>query len=133
MGSDPINGSVTWAGRWRRRTATTGRSCRHRSRATCVVALVVDAPRGRGTGALLTLSRRAFLVRAAVRRATGVRVLAAVRIRADGLFALLHDRVVVRAAVRCHLAVRLLHRLTAIALQLDHATLLRALDDASAA
>ena len=57
------------------------------------------------------------------------RVLAREGVGADGLLALLRDRVVVRAAVRGHLVVGLLHRLAAIALQLDDATGLRALDD----
>ena len=93
----------------------------------------MDAPGGRSACALLALCRRAFLILAAVRLATGARVLARVRVRTDRFFALLDDGVVVGAAVRRHFLVRLLHRFTAITLELDHTTGLRALNDARAA
>src|SRR4051794_40543136 len=94
-------GSVARARRRTTRRATRRRTCRsgsrHRSRTCCAVALVVDAPRGRRARALLTRRGGATGGGAAVTRRVlaTVGVLARVRIGADGLFALLHDRVVV--------------------------------------
>ena len=113
----------------------TRRCSRHRRRSTTrAIALVVNAPCGRRTRLLRTRGGRSTTRVATIarRRRTRRGVLARVRIGADGFFALLHDRVVVRAAVRCHLLVRLLHGLAAVALQLDHATRLGALDNSSA-
>ena len=61
------------------------------------------------------------------------RIFARDRIGADRLFTLLHDGEVAGPAVRAHLLVRLLHRLSAIAVELDDAAGLRALDDFRAA
>src|SRR3954470_2915732 len=114
--------------RWRatvriatRRRATGGG---RRRRAASAVALVVDAPRGRGARARLTLGRRVVVRGAAIARGVlaAVGVLARVRVRTDGLFTLLHDGEVVRTAVRRHVRVRLLHRLAAVARQLDDTT-----------